>query len=73
MNSRGSDVNAEITVREEVCSSCSPKRSSYYVCFWCLRLPVLRMIFRMKGGSVRRIYLYLFLIRTKYLMIHDVQ
>ena len=70
----GSDVNAEIIVREEVCSSCSPKRSSYYVCFWCLRLPVLRMtIFRMKGGSVRRIYPYLFLVRTKYLMIRDIR
>lgn len=36
--SRGSNDNAEITVREEVCSSRSPKRSSYYVCFWCLLL-----------------------------------
>lgn len=58
----GSDVNAEITVREEVCSSRSPKRSSYYVCFWCLRLLMPRTtISRMKGGStIRRMYPYSF-------------
>ena len=47
--SEGINPYAGITIREKVCFTHSPKRSLYYVCYWCLQLLVTRMTISDEG------------------------